>query len=110
MVLNLTVKEGAAAHGNFSITFTRGLAGEISNLIDDFLSNTGTIAKREERINSDLSAIETDREELETRMTAYQARLTAQFQAMERIVSSFQSTGNQLDGLNDRLPFTAKTS
>ncbi|WP_415902741.1 flagellar filament capping protein FliD [Neptuniibacter sp. QD29_5] len=110
--LNFIIEEGAtaataAAGGSLSINFSRGFAGELSNLIDDFLANTGTIKAREDSINSQLSGIEEDRENLDRKMEKLETRLYSQYLAMERIVSSFQNTGNQLDGILERLPFTA---
>ncbi|MCP4595918.1 flagellar filament capping protein FliD [Neptuniibacter sp.] len=113
--LNFTILEGAtadtvAAGGSLSINFSRGFAGELSNLIDEFLSNTGAIKTREDSINSQLNDVESDREDLDRKMERVEARLYSQFLAMERIVSSFQSTGDQLDGILERLPFTASNS
>jgi len=45
---------------------------------------------------------------LDRKMSAYQDRLSSQYAAMERIVASLNQTSSQLDGLIDRLPFTAQ--
>ncbi len=105
--LNFTIGENAVAAGTITTTFSRGLAGELSVLIESFLSNTGTIKNREDSINDSLDGITEDREELDRKLEKMEIRLYNQFLAMERIVSSFQSTGSQLDGILDRLPFTA---
>lgn len=103
--LNLQVDEGAT--GTFSFTFSRGLGGELSQLLDSFMANDGTIKNREESINRQLKGIGNDQENLDRKMEAFQTRLTAQYLAMERIIASFKTTGNSLDGILDRLPFTA---
>ncbi len=108
--LNFTIGENAAAAGTVNTNFTRGLAGELSKLIDGFLSNTGSIQNREDNINASLEGITDDRKELDRKMEKLELRLYSQYLAMERIVSSFQSTGSQLDGILDRLPFTASNS
>jgi flagellar hook-associated protein 2 len=108
--LNFTIGENAAAAGTVNTNFTRGLAGELSKLIDGFLSTTGSIKNREENMNNSLEGITDDRKELDRKMEKLELRLYSQYLAMERIVSSFQSTGNQLTGILDRLPFTAKSS
>ncbi|WP_286239998.1 flagellar filament capping protein FliD [Neptuniibacter halophilus] len=105
--LNLTIGENAVAAGTVSIGFSRGFAGELENLINSFLSSSGSIQLREDNIGDSLEGITEDREELDRKMEKLELRLYSQFLAMERIVSSFQSTGNQLDGILDRLPFTA---
>lgn len=108
--LNFTIGESAAAAGAVTTTFTRGLAGELSGLVDNLLANDGSIQNREKNINNSLEDITDDRADLDRRMMRLEERLLSQYLAMERIVSSFQSTGNQLNGLVDRLPFTASSS
>nr|WP_245232220.1 flagellar filament capping protein FliD [Thiorhodococcus minor] len=107
--LNISVKEGAAAHGDFQFSFSRGFAGELSKLIDDFLSSSGAIAMREDSIQTQLDKLDEDRDKLDTRMEMLNSRLLVQFTAMENIVNSLQSTGDQLEGLSERLPFTASS-
>lgn len=108
--LNFTIGENAVAAGTVSATYTRGVAGELDVLIGSFLSNTGSIKNREDNINQSLEGITDDRAELDRKMEKLELRLYSQFLAMERIVSSFQSTGNQLNGILDRLPFTASNN
>ncbi|MBU2964835.1 flagellar filament capping protein FliD [Amphritea sp. 2_MG-2023] len=102
--LNITVEEGAT--GDFSFTFSRGFAGELSLLIDNFLSSTGVIQSREDSINNQLDGIEDDQESLDRKMSITSDRLTQQYLAMEQIIASFSSTSDSLTGLTDRLPFT----
>jgi flagellar hook-associated protein 2 len=104
--MNIKVKEGTAA-GNFSYDFSHGFAGELSNLVSRFLANSGIISDKEESLQSKLTGLDADQKKLDVKMTAYQERLSKQFIAMERIVASLNSTKGQLDGLVDRLPFTA---
>ncbi|MDI3322907.1 flagellar filament capping protein FliD [Pontibacterium granulatum] len=106
--LNLTV--GAGSLGSSTITFGRGLAGELSLLIDNLLSGDGGISSREESLNDQIEGIEEDKEALDARMLKVEARLQSQFQAMEAILNSLQTTGSSLDGIIDRLPFTAQRS
>jgi flagellar hook-associated protein 2 len=106
--LNMTVRPGASSEGAFSIGFSRGIGGELNNLISRFLASDGSIASREESIDKQLDNISNDREELDRRMASYEARVSAQFMAMEEIISSLNATSNSLDGILDRLPFTAK--
>jgi len=106
--LNLTVGEGSL--GSSTITFSQGLAAELDTLIESILSDTGTIETRTDTMSSQLESIETDREELDTRMGLFEARLLAQFTAMESIISSLQTSGDQVSSLLDTLPFTASSS
>lgn len=104
---NLEVEAGAAAQGAFEIGFSRGLAGELTNLIEGFLSSSGSIQMREDRLQAQLDELDDEQLSLDDRMERYTERLTSQFSVMEDIINSLQSTGDQLDGLVDRLPFTA---
>jgi flagellar hook-associated protein 2 len=105
--LSLSIQPGATSG---SITFTRGFAGTLSSLVNEFLKTSGLIKEREDTINKDIERVEDDEQALNRRSEAYRARLMAQFQAMESIVRSLNSTGDFLDGIVDRLPFTAKSS
>jgi flagellar hook-associated protein 2 len=104
--LNLSFKEGTPL-GNYTVNFTRGLAGDLSLLLSTSLSSSGQIAKSEESIATGKKVLTVDQENLDRKMTAYQERLSSQYAAMERIVASLNQTKDQLTGLIDRLPFTA---
>ncbi len=106
--LNLRVSPGAKAQGSFEFSFARGFAGELVNMIDGLTDTTGTIGAREKGLRQQLDALKEERTTLDRRMEKYAARLQAQFIAMENIVSSLRDTGKQLEGINDRLPFTAR--
>lgn len=105
--LSMTIEPGTTGG---TISFSRGFSGSMTNLINDFLKSSGLIKERENNINKDISRVEKDEVALDRRSEAYRARLMAQFQAMETIVRSLNSTGDFLDGILDRLPFTAKSS
>lgn len=103
--LSMVVAKGVT---NATITFSRGFAGKIDSLINDFLKTSGLIKGREDNITKDIASVKDDTTALDRRSEAFRARLQAQFTAMEAIVRSLNSTGSFLDGLVDRLPFTAK--
>ncbi|MBK1641930.1 flagellar hook protein [Chromatium okenii] len=107
--LNFSVRAGAKAESGdgFEVGFSRGMAGEFLNLVEQFLSSNGVIKTRESSIQTQLDKLDEDTSNLDRRMEGVSARLLAQFTTMERIVASFQDTSSQLDGLVDRLPFTA---
>lgn len=106
--MNLKVKEGTAS-GAYSYDFSHGFAGELTNLISRFLADNGIISNKEESLQTNLTGLDADQDKLDIKMTAYQARLSSQFIAMERIVASLNTTKGQLEGLVDRLPFTASS-
>ncbi len=104
--LTLVVQPGATTS---TINFSGGFGRELSTLLDQYLQSSGIIDTREDNIDDKLDTLDTDQDKLDRRISAYQARLQAQFLAMERIVSSLNSSGGFLDGIMDRLPFTAQT-
>lgn len=104
--LSMIVEPGTTST---TLTFTRGFAGGLSSLVNEFLKTSGLISEREANIGKDITRVEKDEEALNRRSEAYRARLMAQFQAMESIVRSLNTTGGFLDGLVDRMPFTAKS-
>jgi flagellar hook-associated protein 2 len=105
--LSMTVQPGATGG---TITFSRGFAGGLTNIVNDYLKSSGVIKEREANIDKEIKKVDEDQTALTRRSDAYRARLMAQFQAMESIVRSLGSTGDFLDGILDRLPFTSKNS
>jgi flagellar hook-associated protein 2 len=103
----MTIQPGSSGG---TINFSRGFAGGLTNLLNDFVKSSGLIKGRETTITKDIDNVKKDEEALDRRSEAYRARLMSQFQAMESIVRSLNSTGDFLDGILDRLPFTAKSS
>lgn len=91
-----------------TVTFSRGLAGTVNNLVGSYLASNGLIADRESTLNKDIEKVDDQKEAMTRRSEAYRARLQAQFIAMESIVRTLNNTGSMLEGLNDRMPFTAK--
>lgn len=105
--LRLTIAPGVTGA---TVGFSRGFAGGLDSILNNFLANNGLIKAREDNIKDDLENVDEDRRALERRSDAYRARLQSQFLAMESIVNSLNTTGSFLDGILDRLPFTAKQS
>lgn len=106
--LSLRVLPDASSAADVEVTYSRGFGVELSNLINSLLADQGLIDRREENINSELEDIEDDMSALDDRMARRTIALEAQFIAMERIIASMSETEGMLDGLTDRLPFTAK--
>jgi flagellar hook-associated protein 2 len=103
--LSFLIAEGATTS---QVTFSRGFGAGLSSLLENYLSNNGILAEKEQNINRQLDRLEDKQDTLDRRIEAYEARLMAQFIAMERIINSLNSSGSFLDGLADRLPNTAR--
>ena len=105
--LSMHIAPGATS-GN--ITFSKGFATQFSEMLQNYTkSSNGLIKNREANINKDLEKVKDDEKVMDRRAESYKARLQAQFAAMEAIVRSLKSIGQSLDGIVDRLPFTAKS-
>lgn len=106
--LSMFIAPGATSA---NITFSRGFATQFSSMLDNYTkSSNGLIKNRETNITKDLEKVKDDEKVMDRRAESYRARLQAQFAAMESIVRSLKSIGQSLDGILDRLPFTAKSS
>ena len=75
---------------------SRGIAGDASALIQNFLKSTGSVSQSIVNAESRKSEYETRLAELEARMERVKERYVAQFSAMESIVSQMKSTGDYL--------------
>jgi len=73
-----------------------GIAVKLNELIDNILGGTGTFDAREKTLNDRLERIQDQRDELEVRMDSVRARLTEQFNAMDRLVANLNQTSTFL--------------
>ncbi|MDN3639845.1 flagellar filament capping protein FliD [Simiduia curdlanivorans] len=105
--LKLRILPGATTA---SVTFARGIGDNLDRLVTDFLGSQGPVTTREKGLAEDIADLDEDQEKLDSRSAAYQARLQAQFIAMEAIVDSLNSTRDYLKSVLDNLPFTANNN
>lgn len=91
-----------------TVDFSRGFAGKMDSLLNQFLQKNGLLDSRESLLERRLGTYDSDEENLDRRMTAYQERLMQQFIAMENILNGLNSQGGFLENLVDSLPFTAR--
>lgn len=103
--LKLKVLPGAT---DATVNFSRGIAGGLDKIVTQFLGNDGPIKTRENGLNKEIAELDEDQEKLDRRIEAYQARLQAQFIAMEAIVDQLNSTRDYLGSALENLPFTAR--
>lgn len=85
-----------ASESGFAQSFTTSIAG--------YLDNDGIIDTRSDGIQSRLDGLDDQRDVLTRRMASLEARLSAQFTAMDILVSQLQSTGNFLTQQLANLP------
>ncbi|MEM1404372.1 MAG: flagellar filament capping protein FliD [Pseudomonadota bacterium] len=93
--INLTITGGnLGSRGN--IEFSTGVAVGLNGLLENFLSSDGLINLRTTGIQESVDRIGDDREALELRLDALEARYRAQFNALDSLLANLQSTGDFL--------------
>ena len=102
--LKLIVDSGAVSS---TINFSSGFGRTLDNLLGQFLQTNGIIDERNKSLNSQLADLDVDQEVLDRRIEAYEARLMAQYRAMENIIAGLNQSKTMLTGILDRLPFTS---
>jgi len=68
----------------------------LDNLLTDVLGSDGSLNSRTESLNKQVRQIGDERDKLDVRMSALEARYKAQFTAMDLLVSRLTATGNYL--------------
>ena len=96
---------GGATGARGNISYVQGVAHQLDSLIDTMLSTDGLFDSKTNSIQKRLSDISGQRATLELKLDSFEARLLAQFTAMDSIVASLQNTGNYLEQQLAVLPF-----
>jgi flagellar hook-associated protein 2 len=83
---------------------TDGLAKRFDNVLKNYLSSDGALSSRVDGVNKQIRGITDQRDKLNTRLTALEARYRKQFTAMDALVGQLQATGSYLTQQLDNLP------
>jgi flagellar hook-associated protein 2 len=81
-----------------------GLASKMSSLMDGYVKTGGIMDSRDTTLDEQLSRLGDSREQLNTRMEAYSARLYTQFNAMDLVVASLNAQAGDIQSRIDSLP------
>ena len=87
---------GGATGSRGTVSISDGVAQRLDSLIGDFLGNDGPLSNRTESLNKQVDRLSDERDKLDTRMTALEARYKAQFMAMDKLVGQLTATSNYL--------------
>lgn len=74
----------------------QGIANRLNDTLSIYLQRSGTFDTRTESINQQIRSLGTERETVARRMSALEARMFAQFNAMDSIVAQLNNTGSFL--------------
>ena len=108
---------GTATGKRGSVTFTRGVGGQMVDLINGFLSNNGLISDKNSYYQKRLKDISKQEQRLNDRITAYQNRLKKEFTSADARVAKLNSTMSYLQaqlgklggGTSVKAPKTSKS-
>ncbi len=101
---------GGALGSRGSVTFTRGYADQLNNLVNQVLGSDGSIASRTDGINARLKDLSKREDDMNERLTAIEARYRAQFTALDAMISGLNSTSTFLTQQLANLPKINGTS
>lgn len=79
-----------------TITYDRGFAFQLNQLLDGVIGTNGTLQARTDGINSTIKSIDTQRTTLSTRLTALQAQYMARYTALDTLMSKMTQTSTYL--------------
>lgn len=74
----------------------QGMANRLNDTLNVYLQRSGTFDSRTESINQQIRSLDSERETVARRMSALEARMFAQFNAMDSIVAQLNNTGSFL--------------
>lgn len=85
-----------------------GFAQKISNSVESYVQTGGILDSRTDGLEATINRIGDQREALDRRMLAVEARYAAQFNAMDALISQLTTTGDYLTQQLANLPGVAK--
>ena len=88
--------EGSSTGSRGTINYSRGVADQLSRLLDSFLKADGLIGSKQSSLGKELTAIADERVSLAERLEKTERRLQASFLANDLIISRFNTTGDFL--------------
>ena len=94
--LKLTITGGSTGDRG-SIAFSRGIAAQVNDVLTQFLdTDKGLLSAATDSINSSITDLQKREDDWTTRLVAIRARYTAQYNAMDALVASLNSTSTYL--------------
>lgn len=87
---------GTATGSRGTVTFSKGLAGELSSLLDDWLDTEGALTTKTDGISSSIKDLNKKADDISAKLPAIEARYRAQYAKLDALLSSLQSTSSNL--------------
>lgn len=86
------------------VSFSQGMSSLIEQMADRYLLDEGPLVQRTESINDRLDDLQEQRETLDSRMAAVEARYRDQFNTLDSLLAQLQSTSTYLSQQLENLP------
>lgn len=87
---------GGATGARGKVSLSDGIAQRLDTLLGDTLGGEGPLQTRTESLSRQIDQIGDERDRLDVRMSALEARYKTQFASMDKLVSRLTSTGSYL--------------
>lgn len=105
LILNIN---GGALGSRGTASYIEGIGEKLVDVINNFLSENGTITAKNERLNAELDRIAESRAKLDQRLLALETRLVRQFTAADLLIARLNSTQDFIKGQLDALTASNK--
>ena len=102
----ITVLSADRTANSLSSDSTKGLAGDLTQYIEDLIDDGGLIDNRVTTAEDQIDRYEDDLKALEDQMVRIEERYVAQFTAMEQAVDRFESLRESLKSQFENMPFS----
>lgn len=87
---------GTATGSRGTVTFSKGLAGELSSVLDTWLDADGALTTKTDGINSSIKDLNKKADDINAKLPSIEARYRAQYAKLDALLSSLQSTSSNL--------------
>ncbi len=87
---------GGGTGSRGTITFTKGYASQLDDILTNLLSSTGSIATATNGLNTSVTDINTQQTAMQTRLDQMQATYQAQFTSLDTMMSTMNTTSTYL--------------
>ncbi|MGL4614829.1 MAG: flagellar filament capping protein FliD, partial [Shewanella sp.] len=102
--LTQTLKDNPEQISEFFANKDTGLVAKLTEVSKNYVQTGGIIDSRDESLDKQLSRIGDSRKQLAIKMSAYEARLFAQYNAMDLLVGQLNAQAGMLQQKFDSLP------
>lgn len=87
---------GTATGSRGTITFSKGLAGELSSILGSWLDTDGALTTKTDGLNSSIKDLNKKADDINAKLPSIEARYRAQYAKLDALLSSLQSTSSSL--------------